>query len=103
MKHTAPICFSFLAFPLMSNALHAQDRQMPNVIFILADDIGYTDFGCYGATRIKTPAVDQLAAEGVRFTYAYAPASTSSPSRYALLTGNMLGARTLVSCLQMLH
>ena len=87
MKHAIPFYLSLLAFPLLSDALYAQDRQMPNVIFILADDIGYTDFGCYGATRIKTPAVDQLAAEGVRFTYAYTPASTSSPSRYALLTG----------------
>lgn len=87
MKHAVPFYLSLLAFPLLSDALYAQDRQMPNVIFILADDIGYTDLGCYGATRIKTPAVDQLASEGVRFTYAYAPASTSSPSRYALLTG----------------
>ncbi|MDL2255753.1 arylsulfatase [Parabacteroides sp. OttesenSCG-928-K15] len=63
------------------------EKPLPNVIVILADDIGYADFGCYGATRIKTPAVDRLAAEGVRFTQAYAPASTSSPSRYALLTG----------------
>lgn len=65
----------------------AASVEQPNIIFILADDIGYTDFGCYGATKIKTPSVDNLAAEGVRFTNAYAPASTSSPSRYALLTG----------------
>lgn len=65
----------------------AQQTGRPNVTFILADDIGYSDVGCYGATRIKTPALDRLAAEGVRFTNAYAPASTSSPSRYALLTG----------------
>lgn len=62
-------------------------QQRPNVICILADDIGYTDFGCYGATKIQTPNLDKLAAEGVRFTNAYSPASTSSPSRYALLTG----------------
>lgn len=85
MKHAVPFCLFLGAFPLLPAA--SQDRQMPNVIFILADDIGYTDLGCYGATRIKTPAVDRLAAEGVRFTHAYAPASTSSPSRYALLTG----------------
>ena len=59
----------------------------PNVIFILADDIGYADFGCYGAKKIKTPNLDKLARNGVRFTNAYAPASTSTPSRYALLTG----------------
>lgn len=65
----------------------AQSNELPNIIFILADDIGYNDLGCYGATKIKTPAIDKLATEGVRFTNAYAPASTSSPSRYALLTG----------------
>lgn len=59
----------------------------PNVIFILADDIGYADFGCYGAKKIKTPNLDKLTRNGVRFTNAYAPASTSTPSRYALLTG----------------
>lgn len=62
-------------------------QKAPNVICILADDLGYTDLGCYGATKIKTPALDALASEGVRFTNAYSPASTSSPSRYALLTG----------------
>lgn len=65
----------------------AQQTKQPNIIFILADDIGYSDFGCYGASKIKTPEVDKLANDGVRFTNAYAPASTSSPSRYALLTG----------------
>lgn len=65
----------------------AQNKALPNIVFILADDIGYNDLGCYGAVKIKTPAVDGLAANGIRFTNAYAPASTSSPSRYALLTG----------------
>ena len=65
----------------------AQGESLPNIICILADDVGYTDLSCYGAEKIQTPALDKLAAEGVRFTHAYAPASTSSPSRYALLTG----------------
>lgn len=64
-----------------------QNKERPNVIVILADDIGYTDFGCYGARKIKTPAIDRLARQGIKFTQAYSPASTSSPSRYALLTG----------------
>lgn len=63
------------------------EQPLPNVIFVMADDIGYGDLGCYGATRIKTPAIDELAEHGVRFSQAYAPAATSSPSRYALLTG----------------
>ena len=59
----------------------------PNVVVIYADDIGYGDLGCYGATAVKTPNVDRLAAEGVRFTSAYACAATCTPSRYGLLTG----------------
>ncbi len=62
--------------------------QKPNVIFIVADDLGYGDLGCYGATRIQTPHVDSLAASGIRFTDAHAVASTSTPSRYSLLTGH---------------
>lgn len=61
--------------------------RKPNIIFILADDIGYGDLGCYGATRVKTPHVDRLAREGLRFTDAHATASVCSPTRYAFLTG----------------
>ena len=60
----------------------------PNVIIILADDIGYGDLSCYGQPTINTPNVDNLAAQGVRFTNAHAVAATSTPSRYSLLTGN---------------
>ena len=59
----------------------------PNILVILADDLGYGDLGCYGATKIKTPNVDRLAAEGVRFTRGYAPSSTCTPTRYSILTG----------------
>jgi arylsulfatase A-like enzyme len=59
----------------------------PNIIFILADDIGYGDLGSYGAKKVKTPHLDRLAAQGQRFTQAYAPASACTPTRYALLTG----------------
>lgn len=76
-------------FLLASAALHAQakDAGKPNIIVILADDVGYGDLGCYGATQIKTPHIDQLASGGLRFTDAYAPASVCTPTRYALLTG----------------
>ena len=60
----------------------------PNVIIILADDIGYGDLSCNGEPTISTPNVDNLAAQGVRFTDAHAVAATSTPSRYSLLTGN---------------
>ncbi len=59
----------------------------PNIVIILADDLGYGDIGCYGATRIQTPHMDRLAAEGLRFTRGYAPSSTCTPSRFSLLTG----------------
>jgi len=59
----------------------------PNVVVILADDLGYGDLGCYGATRLRTPQIDRLAREGMRFTDFHANGSTCSPTRAALLTG----------------
>jgi arylsulfatase A-like enzyme len=59
----------------------------PNIIVLLADDVGYGDLSCYGATKVKTPHLDRLAREGLRFTDGHAPAGTCTPSRYALLTG----------------
>jgi uncharacterized sulfatase len=59
----------------------------PNIIVILCDDLGYGDLGCYGNRAIRTPAIDRLAAEGVRFTDFYSSATICSPSRYGLLTG----------------
>jgi len=63
------------------------DKQRPNVVFILLDDAGYGDFGCYGQTKIETPNIDALAERGVRFTDMYAGAPVSAPSRCTLLTG----------------
>lgn len=63
------------------------DPNRPNVIVILADDLGYGDLGCYGAKNVETPNVDSLASRGVRFTDTHAIAATSTPSRYSLLTG----------------
>jgi arylsulfatase A-like enzyme len=59
----------------------------PNVVLIYADDLGYGDVSSYGATRLRTPRIDSLAAEGLRLTNAHAAAATCTPSRYALLTG----------------
>jgi len=67
--------------------LPANAATSPNLIVILADDTGYGDLGCYGATKIKTPHLDRLAREGLRFTDAYAPAAVCTPTRYSLLTG----------------
>jgi arylsulfatase A-like enzyme len=59
----------------------------PNIVIILADDLGYGDVSCYGATRIRTPNLDRLAEQGLRFTDAHSSSATCTPSRYALLTG----------------
>ena len=64
----------------------AQSRRPPNVVVILADDLGYADLGCYGG-EIETPHLDKLAAQGVRFTSAYVPSPICSPSRVGLFTG----------------
>jgi len=63
----------------------------PNIIFIIADDMGYGDLACYGNKTVKTPNIDQLAHDGVRFTQAYAGSAVSSPSRCCLLTGKNTG------------
>lgn len=63
----------------------------PNIIFILADDLGYGDLSCYGSKHIKTPNIDRLAATGTSFTQSYAGSGISSPSRCALMTGKNTG------------
>lgn len=62
-------------------------NEKPNIVLIYADDIGYGDLSCYGATRVQTPNVDALAANGLQFRNAHAAAATSTPSRYGLFTG----------------
>src|SRR2546427_11091189 len=74
-----------------ANPFAPRDKPKPNIIFILADDLGYGDLGCYGQTRIKTPNIDRLAAEGMRFTQCYAGSAVSAPSRAALMTGQHTG------------
>jgi arylsulfatase len=63
----------------------------PNIIFILADDLGYAELGCYGQKKIRTPRIDRMAAEGLRFTQFYAGNAVCAPSRYVLMTGKHPG------------
>ncbi|MFV0522570.1 MAG: sulfatase-like hydrolase/transferase [Mangrovibacterium sp.] len=79
--------FVLLLLPLFACKDADNKENKPNIIFILADDLGYGDLGCFGNTIIKTPNIDKLAADGVTFTNNYAGASVCSPSRCALLTG----------------
>lgn len=75
----------------MSCCVHAvagsSPRSKPNIVVIFADDLGYGDLSCYGATKIDTPSIDGLASQGMKFSDAHSAASLCSPSRYGLLTG----------------
>jgi len=76
---------------LLAAHLRAQVTVKPNIILVLADDLGYGDLGCYGQRRIATPNIDRLASEGVRFTQAYAGSTVCAPSRCCLETGYHTG------------
>lgn len=80
------IAFALLV-PRYSSAADAPTGRRPNVVFVLADDIGYGDLSCYGAKLVSTPNLDRLAKQGCRFADAHTPASTCTPTRYALMTG----------------
>ena len=74
-----------------SPAKPSRRTTLPSVILIVADDLGYGDLGCYGQTKIKTPNLDRLAAEGMKFTQAYAGNTVCAPSRCSLMTGKHTG------------
>jgi uncharacterized sulfatase len=76
------VCLAFACSPASAKA-----AVRPNIVLILADDLGYGDVGCYGQKRIQTPCIDRLAAEGIRFTQAYAGSTVCAPSRCVLMTG----------------
>jgi arylsulfatase A-like enzyme len=80
-----------LAVGILCPAVGPSAERPPNVVFLLADDLGYGDLGCFGQKLIKTPHIDRLAAEGVRFTQAYAGETVCAPSRCALMTGQHNG------------
>ncbi|MCA9150772.1 MAG: sulfatase-like hydrolase/transferase, partial [Planctomycetales bacterium] len=74
-----------------ATSISAADHSPPNIIFIMADDLGYGDLGCYGQQLVQTPRLDQMAAEGLRFTNFYAGNTVCAPSRSVLMTGQHMG------------
>jgi arylsulfatase A-like enzyme len=96
-----PMAFAFpvLALTVAMSAPGAASAgdaaKRPNIVFILADDLGYGDLGCYGQKKIKTPNLDRLAARGMRFTQFYAGSTVCAPSRCVLMTGKHTGHATI--------
>ena len=78
-----------------ATAFGAAVAEKPNIVFIMADDLGYGDLGCYGQERIKTPSIDRMAAQSMRFTQYYSGSTVCAPSRCALLTGMHTGHATV--------
>ena len=92
MKNTRKILFS--AALLSSGLTMAQTttvEKLPNVIYIMADDLGIGDLGCYGQRQIKTPNIDGIAQNGMKFMQHYSGSTVSAPSRCALITGKHMG------------
>jgi len=85
---------------LPSASAIAADVARPHVVFILADDLGPGDLACFGGTRARTPSIDRLAKEGIRFTQYYSASPICSPSRAGLITGMFPGRWRLTSFLQ---
>lgn len=86
MKEYRLFCLSLVVLPLGVRAI-----QRPNIIYIMCDDMGYGDLGCYGQKLIETPHIDKMAREGMRFTQAYAGSPVSAPSRACFMTGQHSG------------
>ena len=94
MKHFSSLLPLFPGVVLLSGCGNAAGQKAkdsrqarPNVVYLISDDLGIGDLSCYGATRVHTPHIDRLASEGLLFSNAYATSSTSTPSRFGLLTG----------------
>src|SRR5215213_11508511 len=76
-----------LFFAFFFQTLSAQKESRPNIIYIMADDLGYADLSCYGRKDYQTPNLDKLASQGVKFMNAYAAAPVCTPTRVAFMTG----------------
>jgi arylsulfatase A-like enzyme len=87
MRNILLLFFAVAGFLAIGPTSRETQVDRPNVIYIYADDLGYGDLSCYGATKIHTPNIDGLAASGIRFTNGHSTSATCTPSRYALMTG----------------
>ncbi len=87
MGSLAWIAVSFVLAMIPATVVAAEKAARPNIIFIMADDLGYGDLGCFGQKRIRTPNIDRLAAEGMKLTDFYAGSTVCAPSRCVLMTG----------------
>lgn len=100
-KSIVVLCFLFVGITGCTNKSAKQNpelkvEQKTNIIYILADDLGYGELACYGSTKIKTPSLDRMAAEGMRFTNHYSGQTVCSPSRCSLMTGMHMGHASVV-------
>ncbi|MCI0624969.1 MAG: arylsulfatase [Acidobacteria bacterium] len=93
--HLSTLVLACLALLPIFSASAADAIQRPNIVFILADDLGYGDLGCYGQKIIQTPNLDRMAADGMRFTQFYAGSTVCAPSRCVLMTGKHTGHATV--------
>ena len=91
----AALCMAAAPQARAASAPGAPTPDRPNIVFILADDLGYGDLACYGSRAVLTPNIDRLAAEGTAFTQCYAGSGISSPSRCSLMTGKNTGRTTI--------
>ena len=91
MKNLLSVITGALAFVSIFHGTQCTAAERPNIVFLLVDDLGFGDFGCYGAEFYETPHIDKLADDGMRFTNAYAACTVCSPSRAAILSGRYPG------------
>src|SRR5688572_27394929 len=92
MKQLSAWLALLYAVPILADVGAAE--RPPNIVFVMADDLGLGDVGCYGGTAIPTPNIDRLAADGLRFTNAYSASAVCAPTRCGLMTGLHMGHAT---------
>ena len=91
MNLRSMVCLVFLATLFSCSDTKEKEQERPNIIYILADDLGYAELGCYGQQKIETLNIDKLAKEGMLFTQHYSGSAVCAPSRCTLLTGKHTG------------